>query len=196
MVREQLRNELRAKYPATASVAWRKMLITRDPASRPFLDDVARLVGVDQAAYLREARPYVDSGDVARLIRDGFTIGAHSVHHPFFPSIAMEDQVLEALESVRQIESANGIGCRTFAFPFGADGIGPGFYRSVRQSHEIEMFFGVGSSDELSADRCVDRIPLDFDSSVSVEHTLKCAYADRIRRRLRRPRTANGRAVV
>jgi peptidoglycan/xylan/chitin deacetylase (PgdA/CDA1 family) len=194
--REQLRNEIRAKYPATASAAWRELLITRDPESRPFLDDVARLIGVDPAAYLNEARPYVDSDDVARLIRDGFTIGAHSVHHPSFPSIPVEDQVSEALESVRQIESANRIACRTFAFPFGADGVEPRFYETVRHNHEIEMFFGVGPSDELSENGCLDRIPLDFDSSISVEYTLKCAYADRIRRRLRRRRTENGRAVL
>jgi peptidoglycan/xylan/chitin deacetylase (PgdA/CDA1 family) len=183
--RDKLRIEIRARYPESASASWKDLLLARDHESRPLLDGVAALIELDQAAYLREVRPYVTSEDVARLIRDGFTIGAHSVTHPSFPAIAVEDQIREALDSRRQIESRFGIVCRTFAFPFGADGVGPQFYDRVGESQEIELFFGVGPSETVSTEGCLDRIPLDYESSISTDHILRPAYADRVRRRLR-----------
>jgi peptidoglycan/xylan/chitin deacetylase (PgdA/CDA1 family) len=192
--RELLRDEGQAKYSIDPSASWKDVLITKSPASRPLLDALADLVGCDQAAYLREARPYLDSHDVARLIRDGFTIGAHSVQHPFFPGIAVEEQVWEASESLRQIETSFGVRCRTFAFPFGADGVGPRFYESVGGSHEIDLFFGVGPSGELTANGSYDRIPLDFDSSVAADDVLRRVCANRIRRRFRKLQTDDIRA--
>jgi peptidoglycan/xylan/chitin deacetylase (PgdA/CDA1 family) len=190
---QQLSEERRAQLwkefspdgvPATSD-GWRKLLISHDTSLRPRLDALAEAIGVDQSEYLRDVRPYFDSAHVRRLIKDGFTIGAHSVRHPFFPTIAADQQVCEAIDSLRHLESVFGIDCRTFAFPFGADGVQADFYRAVRESHPVDLFFGVGNSSQLTANGCLDRVPFDYDADVSADQVVRRVYAERIERRLR-----------
>jgi peptidoglycan/xylan/chitin deacetylase (PgdA/CDA1 family) len=192
--RDQLWTEFRPAGLPTEMPRWRDFLISHDPELRPRLDALAEAVGVDQAAYLRDVRPYFDSADVARLLRDGFAIGAHSVHHPLFPAIAADRQVCEAVESLQQLENAFGTVCRTFAFPFGADGVRSEFYTTVRQKHPVDLFFGVGTSCNLTADGCLDRIPFDYDADVLADHVVRRVYAERFQRRLRGDRRGTTRA--
>jgi peptidoglycan/xylan/chitin deacetylase (PgdA/CDA1 family) len=174
-----------------AEPRWRDFLISHDTELRPRLDALAEALGVDQVAYLRDVRPYFESADVARLLRDGFTIGAHTVNHPFFPAIAADQQVCEAVESLQQLEKGFGSVCRTFAFPFGADGVRSEFYTTVREKHPVDLFFGVGTSCELTADGCLDRISFDYDADVSADQVVRRAYAERFQRRLRGDRGAS-----
>ena len=183
--RDSLRAAIQERHPVNVSASWKELLITRDQENRSFLDAVAELIGLDQAAYLRTNRPYLESGEVRRLIEAGFAIGAHSVSHPFFLSIPPEEQVRETTESLRQIEALFGVPCRAFAFPFGADGGRPEFFESVRRCHEVDLFFGVGSAGKLSADRLLDRISLDCPAEARGQNVLRRAYATRLGRRVR-----------
>jgi peptidoglycan/xylan/chitin deacetylase (PgdA/CDA1 family) len=183
--RQQLWKEFGPADSSNVSPRWRNFLISHDTELRPQLDTLAEAVGFDQAAYLRDVRPYFDSDDVARLRQDGFTIGAHTVRHPYFPAIAADRQVCEAVESLRRLESAFGFACRTFAFPFGADGVGSEFYKRVRENHPVDLFFGVGSNSVLSAEGCLDRISFDFGAELSTDRVFRRVYVERIQRRLR-----------
>jgi peptidoglycan/xylan/chitin deacetylase (PgdA/CDA1 family) len=183
--REQLWKEFCPATPSPTAPRWRDLLISHDTELRPRLDALAEALGFGQAAYLRDVRPYFDSADVERLLRDGFTIGAHTDRHPYFPAIAAEQQVCEAVDSLRQLESAFGIVCRTFAFPFGADGVGPEFYKTVQANHPVDLFFGVGTGSVPSADGCLDRIPFDFGADFSTDRVLRRIYVERIQRQLR-----------
>ena len=183
--REQLWKRFCPADSSPISPRWRDFLISHDTELRPRLDALAEALDFDQAAYLRDVRPYFNSADAARLLRDGFTIGAHSVCHPYFPAIAADRQVCEAVDSLRQLESAFGIVCRTFAFPFGADGVGPEFYKTVRANHPVDLFFGVGTGSVPSADGCLDRIPFDYGAELSADLVFRRVYVERIQRRLR-----------
>jgi len=183
--REQLWRAFCSATSSRTAPRWREFLISHDTELRPRLDTLAEALGFDQASYLRDVRPYFDSSDVARLLRDGFTIGAHSVRHPYFPAIAADQQVCEAVDSLSQLESGFGIVCRTFAFPFGADGVGPEFYKTVQANHPVDLFLGVGAGSVPSADGCLDRIPFDFGADFSTDRVFRRILVERIQRRLR-----------
>src|SRR5262249_3151745 len=153
--RSSLTAEVRERFPnhVYRSATWKESLFAKVAGHRSFLDAVAELLNFDQTAYLRAVRPYAQRHEVARLLADGFTIGAHTVDHPYFPEISRENQVRQAVESTHQIEGDFGIPCQTFAFPFGADGVQPAFYDDVGRETSVNLYFGVGASSPTSGCR-------------------------------------------
>lgn len=96
-------------------------------AERSRLDRMAEDAGIDFGAYLRERRPFLDSSQVATLMNDGFSIGAHSIDHPLFSDIGFDEQVRQARDSHAWLsERFEGVN-RVFAFPFNDFGVQPEF---------------------------------------------------------------------
>jgi peptidoglycan/xylan/chitin deacetylase (PgdA/CDA1 family) len=179
---------LESKYPncIVPSRDWKDLLLsTKSPGHRSVLDLVAELIGFDPAAWLKSARPYAEVSEVQRLIANGFTIGAHTVNHPHFADISIEEQVRQTVTSVKQLREMFNISCTTFAFPFGARDVSPCFYDEVQRECGVEVFFGVGSASPTAGNRLVDRISLDHSTDVAATTVLRHVYASRVEQRAR-----------
>src|SRR5262249_2744570 len=109
----------------------------------PVLDDMARLLEVDFAEYVRNFRPYLTSAQILELARTGFEFGAHSESHPYFNEITLEDQKEQIFKSVNFIR-ALGLSCRCFAFPFHDKGIATSVFRYMK---DLDLLLSFGTSE-------------------------------------------------
>jgi peptidoglycan/xylan/chitin deacetylase (PgdA/CDA1 family) len=94
---------------------------------RHILDELAPVLGCDFAAYVRSVKPYVTSEQVSFLLKSGFTVGGHSVDHPMYSELPLDEQVGQTQQSIDSLSQRFGFKCESFAFP----------YRDVNLSLEI-----------------------------------------------------------
>jgi peptidoglycan/xylan/chitin deacetylase (PgdA/CDA1 family) len=173
---------------------WKGLLLARCPQQRRILNLIADLIGLDQQAWLQQVRPYAESQEIVQLLADGFTIGAHSLSHPFFPQISTDEQVRETVQSLQFLETRFHVNCSAFAFPFGADGVGTDYFAAVQKVRTDTFLFGVGPASPVPGNMLMDRVPLDADPDLPIEATLRRTYAARLELRIRgiRPSVVHG----
>jgi peptidoglycan/xylan/chitin deacetylase (PgdA/CDA1 family) len=99
----------------------------------PLLDEFASQIGIDFNAYLREQRPFLTKDEVVSLKREGFEIGAHTVDHPKFAHIPLDQQMTQTLESLEYVEREFKSTLRLFAFPFSDRGVSRAFFGVIRK---------------------------------------------------------------
>lgn len=109
---------------------------------RAVLDEIARALGIDVSAYLAEVHPYLDGSQVQSLLRQGFTIGAHSIDHPRYELLDLDEQVRQTVGSLREIRARFGLRYGAFAFPHSDRGVSRAFFDQVRRRSEIDLAFG------------------------------------------------------
>ena len=85
---------------------------------RAVLEELAVVAECDFAAYVRSAQPYLSREQVRGLMKDGFSIGAHSVNHPRYSDLPFADQLAQTRESMQWLSQEFGYTCDTFAFPY------------------------------------------------------------------------------
>jgi peptidoglycan/xylan/chitin deacetylase (PgdA/CDA1 family) len=110
----------------------------------PVLDEMARLLGLDFESYLRVERPYLTCDQVRKLLRDGFSIGAHSLDHPRYAELDLEQQIQQTSGSIEFLEQNFGVKERAFAFPFVSDGVSETFFHSVFSRQICDVVFCIG----------------------------------------------------
>lgn len=98
---------------------------------RILLDDIALLLDVDFNQYLSKNKPYLDSQQVEKLITDGFSIGAHSVDHPLYSEVSLEEQLYQTRKSVMLIADRFSLGYRVFACPYSDCGVSKDYFRQT-----------------------------------------------------------------
>lgn len=123
------------------------------------IDDLAEVLGVHFSEYLKKEQPYLTSEQVQQLINDGFTIGAHSVNHPLYNSITLDEQVNQTITSVNHLVDKFKLDYKVFSFPFTDDGVGRAFYDKVNPV--LDLTFGTaGIKHDVSA-KNLQRIPME-----------------------------------
>jgi peptidoglycan/xylan/chitin deacetylase (PgdA/CDA1 family) len=152
-------------------------------ADEHILDDVARFFEIDFDEYLSSARPYLTTGQVLELARDGFEFGAHSTNHPYFNALPVEDQKDQISRSV-QFVRALGLPCRCFAFPFRDDGVPASVFRYMT-GLDVVLSFGTSEARVDSIGFSFQRFALDAgNSSSSLQDVLKQLSVKSLVRRL------------
>ena len=111
---------------------------------RHVLDLIGIIIGIDFNSYLTTHRPYLTSDQIKGLIKDGFSIGSHSIDHPHYSELSIEEQLYQTLESARNISSRFNYNCCAFAFPYTDRGITSQFFETLRSHNTIKATFGIG----------------------------------------------------
>ncbi len=153
-------------------------------ADREQLDALAQILGVDFAVFLREQRPYLDSEQIKALLAQGFTIGAHSVDHPRYAKIGLDEQLRQTRESTNFLMERFGITTRDLAFPFVSDGVGGDFYDAAYQQQKLDALFclgGIATEDP----RNVERVWMEGDATTPAEQIVREFYLKRWQSRRR-----------
>jgi peptidoglycan/xylan/chitin deacetylase (PgdA/CDA1 family) len=87
------------------------------------LQAACQALEVDIPGYLREHCPYLTGEQARNLKADGFTLGAHGIHHVKFNLLdeaGMEEELVRSCQSVQEISGEKRV---PFAFPFSASGV-------------------------------------------------------------------------
>jgi len=151
------------------------------------LDEVARLLEVDFNEYLAKNKPYLTSSQVNQLIKDGFTIGAHSVDHPLYLALSLEQQLAQTKTSLTFLKEKFSLNYRAFAFPFSDVGVSKKFFETVFQGGEVEISFGTAGSKQDSYCHHLQRIPMEQSRGgkmVPASNLIKVEYTKKILRSL------------
>lgn len=109
---------------------------------RQHLSEIAKLIDVDFQSYLAAKKPYLGSGEIAQMLSEGFTVGGHSIDHPRFGDLSLEEQVRQTVHSVRYLKEKFGISYGLFAFPYNDDSLSQEYYTKIRP--DVDLTFGMG----------------------------------------------------
>jgi len=126
---------IRGKDPAAAilSVSYRQ---------RHRLDEVANLLDVDIQDHLRRDQPYLTSSQIRTILDMGFTIGGHSVDHPLYARLSLDEQLEETTASVIAMREAFALEYGVFAFPHNDNGVSRAFFERLHETGLVDLSFG------------------------------------------------------
>ena len=113
-------------------------------SGRHHLDALAEMAEMNFTQYLERQRPYLTEAEIDGLAGKGFTLGGHSIDHPRYAELSQEEQVQQAVESVRMVKDRFRQHIGAFAFPFTDKGVGHGFFKAVQSQYPnvIDLSFG------------------------------------------------------
>jgi peptidoglycan/xylan/chitin deacetylase (PgdA/CDA1 family) len=140
----------------------KRFLLQLDARHEQWINNIAATSGFDFDAYLQAHKPYMDMDQIQQLQRDGFTIGAHSVDHPAFASIAPISQAEQVKQSVQFVRDHCNVAQPAFAFPFTADGADPALFETMYTDMHVSRSFGTGGMQKQKYPNHIDRIPAEY----------------------------------
>jgi peptidoglycan/xylan/chitin deacetylase (PgdA/CDA1 family) len=130
--------------PAKAGESLKSRLLSIRHADKWIVEAIAIIAEVDFNEYLSTARPYLSSEQVRGLLKQGFSIGAHSIDHPLYADLPLKEQIRQTRVSVDFIESRFGVHTRAFAFPYTDAGVRPEFFDAMLTTGVLDASFGTG----------------------------------------------------
>ena len=136
------------------------------------IDDLAEVLEFNFNDYLIKEEPYLTTGQIQELIDQGFTIGAHSLNHPLYRSISLEEQVNQTLKSIDYLTNEFKLDYKVFSFPFTDDGVGSTFFSKIKK--EVDLTFGTAGLKADSIPFNIQRIPME--KPLSGENLIKGEY--------------------
>lgn len=109
---------------------------------RNLVDQIAETLAIDFNNYLEKYQPYLTTPQIHRLISDGFTIGGHSIDHPFYADLTLKEQVRQTMESVRMVRDTFNLAYGAFAFPHSDNGISKQYFNQIQEKGLVDVSFG------------------------------------------------------
>lgn len=149
-------------------------------SNRYILDKIALLLDLDFNDYLKK-EPYLSKEDVFWLLNKGFTIGAHSIDHPNYSDISLEEQVYQTNSSLNYIETNFKVYDKLFAFPFSDIGVKRDYFNHTDLIRNIS--FGTGGFKKDSFNFNLQRVPMEV-QSFSAPEIIKGQYLRLLIRRV------------
>jgi peptidoglycan/xylan/chitin deacetylase (PgdA/CDA1 family) len=104
------------------------------------LDELAKQLELNFDEYLTTVKPFLSSEHVLRIIDMGFFIGAHSVDHPHYVDLSLEDQLSQTIVSLQILKRKFNLPLSVFAFPHNDQSVSRRFFKAI-ESH-ADMTFG------------------------------------------------------
>jgi peptidoglycan/xylan/chitin deacetylase (PgdA/CDA1 family) len=131
---------------------------------RHLLDELGPIAGCDFAEYVSQTQPYLTSGQISELMKQDFAIGAHSVDHPPYCELSLEEQLLQTHDSLSWLSDRFQYECNTFAFPYEDAGISLEFFQAAFADGHLKVSFGNSSMYRHFFPRNLSRYSMEEDS--------------------------------
>ena len=82
--------------------------------------------------------------EIRDFIKDGFSVGAHSMDHPLYSLISLQDQIRQTVDSVNWVYDTFNLSYKSFAFPHVDKGISRGFFQQLLNHNPstVDIIFG------------------------------------------------------
>lgn len=152
----------------------------------PIVQALAEALEVDFTEYVRNAKPYLSSGQIRSMHERGFTFGAHSHDHPLYRDLSLHDQLGQTRECIYLLKEQHGIESRAFAFPHTDTGVDNRFFDRVFEEKWLDVSFGTGGLTRHFHPRNLERFSMEKTSAPAARILLK-QIARGIRSHLARP---------
>lgn len=128
---------------------------------RDLVDEIGTILDIDFKDYLQKQRPYLTSEEVRKLIKKGFTIGAHSIDHPLYADLTLDEQIRQTTESVRFVKNTFNLDYGAFAFPHTDLGVSKRYFAEIAKSGLVDVSFGTAGMIDDCIPRSIQRFSLE-----------------------------------
>lgn len=139
------------------------------------IDSIAQSCNYNFDDYLQKVQPYLSTTQIFDLIKDGHTIGAHSVDHPLYGDINPQVQFVQTRDSMRVISEKFNLPNNYFAFPFTADGVVKELFPAMYGELNIQKSFGTAGLQKNKINNHIERIPAEH-QTYDLESLVKNEY--------------------
>ncbi len=159
------------------SQSFDKNLLRISYSRQNLLDKLAAVMGCDFRGYLKVKQPYLTSGQIEKLISQGFAFGAHSIDHPEYRFISEEEQIRQTRESIKDVCGKFGLSYRLFSFPFTDSGVKKKFFQKIFDPEQpsADITFGEAGLKKDFITSHLQRIPFEG-TSLSAKQILTSEY--------------------
>jgi peptidoglycan/xylan/chitin deacetylase (PgdA/CDA1 family) len=108
------------------------------------LDQLGVVLEISIDEYLKEHLPFLSRTQIMSLHVSGFSIGAHSLDHPYYGLISQEERVRQTVESCRYVQAIQPEGPILFSFPHSDADLPQSFFNEIEKDPiHIDLFFGI-----------------------------------------------------
>lgn len=146
---------------------------------RNLIDNIADILELDFNHYLQKYQPYLTSQQIHKLISDGFAIGAHSIDHPLYKKLKLEEQILQTMESVMFVRNTFNLDYGAFAFPHSDNGVSKQYFTRIEKSGLVDISFGTSGIIEDCVRNNFQRFSME-NTMMPAENILAYQYAKRL----------------
>ena len=129
---------------------------------RHVVDDLGEFLGCDFQAYAAEVRPYLTSAQTRELIAKGFSIGAHSIDHPLYSELSLQEQLANTRDSIDYFSNCFQYECQSFAFPYRDTGVSSEFFREIFSDGGLKVTFGIHGMRHHFFPRNLERFTMEY----------------------------------
>lgn len=152
-----------AGQPIQSKAALQSFLLSASYHQRHLLDQLAEILEVDFKAYLQKNKPYLSLAELKELEQQGVIIGAHSVDHPLFNQLSLNDQLAQIKESLNWVADNFQNSIKSFSFPFTDFGLGARLFECMyeQQMALVDFSFGTAGIKNETINRHFQRIPIE-----------------------------------
>lgn len=152
----------------------------------PGIPALGQTLGIDWNHELKQRQPYLRSEQVQDLIEHGFAIGSHSIDHPLFCELTLDEQLRQIRVSMDRLVDRFGLDYRVFSFPYGEFGVDCELFDEVFEKSFVECLFGTrGVIPDERGLRCVQRLGMEVNRETS-RARMRSALGDKLIRKIAR----------
>ncbi len=137
------------------------------------LDSLMDLFKIDLKKYLQKHQIYLNSDAIKEMIDEGFAFGGHSINHPKYQDLSVDEQAEQTIESIRWVKEHFELDYRLFAFPLRDQAISKSLFKEI--AGECEVTFGVNGISDDQIPFHIHRIDVES-TGVKIEWVLKFEY--------------------
>jgi hypothetical protein len=150
----------------------KEILLELTKQEEDIIDKLAPITGIDFDVFLNERKPYMTTGQIQSLQKQGFRFGAHSIDHPDFRTISLEAQLSQLEKSIHWVKENLNEEKSLFSFPFTDDGVSDAFFKKLEAEKLADFTFGTAGLKHERYKTHFQRIPLEV-SGYSAEEIIK-----------------------
>ncbi len=150
-----LPKQLQATIPITSRI------LAIKSSKRMIIDEIATILEINTNDYLQKEQPYLTNGQIRNLIKKGFTIGAHSIDHPLYADLTLDEQIRQTTESMSFVKETFHLDYGAFAFPHSDVGVSKEYFQRIASTNLVDISFGTSGIIEDSTPNHYQRFSLE-----------------------------------
>lgn len=127
----------------------------------PKIELIAKLLDINFNEYLLNVQPYLTSSQISDLIKRGFTIGSHSINHPFFKDISSDERKRQVSDSFTTLKNKFNLQNNYFSFPFSDESVDTEFFKWMYNEQNCRLSFGISGLKKDFSKYHLHRIPFE-----------------------------------
>jgi peptidoglycan/xylan/chitin deacetylase (PgdA/CDA1 family) len=130
--------------------------------NKELLNELSNIVEYSFNDFLSSQSPYLTSGQIISLIKQGFYFGSHSIDHPEYQYLNLQEQIRQTKESMQYICTKFSIAYKIFSFPFTDYNVSKEFFYQINANGIAENTFGCAGQKKDIVSTNFQRIPFEM----------------------------------